>query len=416
MPASVPLYQEILERIAAVAIGPGWSGPVIVRLSLLVTGVLAAQSSVVGRIAAALLGLEVTQAHQVESIQRRLRRTLGTAALGDAGGYREVVRRAIDWEAVREQGWVTLLLDESSQDDRVHLLRISLAYRGGSLPVAWRLWPQEEPLPEGAYWEQMDNVLAEAAALLPRGVPVLLLADRAYDIPPLLDRLSARGWHWVVRCKAKGSMQFRDATGRERPLREVLAWRLRGPGHRWKGRGQVFKKAGWRTASVVGIWGVGQKEPLVALSDLPPRWEVLAWYDRRFWIECGFRNDKGRGWHWEASLVVGAVRQGALLLGLAWASLVTVLLGVQQVREQVRLLGQRQRRRRATGDYQPVGRPQRARYSLFTLGLDRLRRLLWQGRPGNLDWRLPDLSGPSWLDEWRTAQARRFLLLSAVPP
>lgn len=417
MAASSSLYQEVLERIAAVTHGPGWSGPMIVRLALLVTGILAAQSSVLGRIAVALHGLRLTEARQAASIQRRLGRTLAAAVLGDAGGYRRVVRRAVDWAEVQKAGRLVLLLDESSQDDRLHLLRVSVAYRGGSLPVAWVLWEQNGLLPAGAYWAYLDRVLAAAATLVPAGVPVLLLADRAYDVPPLVDRLTALGWHWVIRCKAKGTLRYRDATGREQSLRAALGWRLRGPGWRWKGRGQVFKQAGWRTVSVVGQWAAGQQEPLVVLSDLPPRWELLWWYGRRFWIECGFRNDKGGGWDWEASRVSGVERQQALLLALAWASLVTVLLGVQQARAQVQALGQRGRRRcRTTGDWQPVGRPERVRHSLFTLGLHRLQAAFWQGWSGNLDWQLPDLTGRAWTDEWRTAQARRFLLLFAVPP
>ncbi|MDQ6738819.1 MAG: transposase, partial [Actinomycetota bacterium] len=84
-------------------------------------------------------------------------------------------------------------------------------------------------------------------------------------------------------------------------MHALVTRHLRCPGQRWKARGWVFKDAGWRAASVVGMWARGMKEELVVLSDLPAEWAVLGYYERRFWIEPGFRNDKSRGWEWEAS-------------------------------------------------------------------------------------------------------------------
>lgn len=96
----------------------------------------------------------------------------------------------------------------------LHLLRISLAYRGGSLPLVWEVWAQNAPLPEGHYWQTMDDLLARVAALLPPGIEVVVLADRAYDVPPMLDRLAARSWHWVIRYKAHSTTRFCRPSGR----------------------------------------------------------------------------------------------------------------------------------------------------------------------------------------------------------
>src|SRR5947207_996937 len=137
-----------------------------------------------------------------------------------------------------------------------------------------------------------SSVLAQVAAELWAGARVVVLADRAFDIPTFVDRITARGWHWVVRLKANGTSRFRDHLGREHGVRDLVRRHVARPGQRWKAHGQVFKKAGWRPASVVALWAAGQAEPLVVLTDLPPRWEVLKLYGRRFWIEAGFRTDK----------------------------------------------------------------------------------------------------------------------------
>ncbi len=67
----------------------------------------------------------------------------------------------------------------------------------------------------------------------------------------------------------------------------------------------------------------------MVLTDLPARWRVLRVYQRRFWIEPGFRSDKRKGWQWEERQVRGVARHARLLLALAWASLVALCLGAQ---------------------------------------------------------------------------------------
>ena len=57
-----------------------------------------------------------------------------------------------------------IILDESTKADQVHLLRASLPYWGGSLPLAWEVWEQNVPLPEGEYWHRVEQVLARGRA------------------------------------------------------------------------------------------------------------------------------------------------------------------------------------------------------------------------------------------------------------
>jgi hypothetical protein len=318
--------------------------------------------------------------------------------------YAEVLAGVIDWTKR-----VVLIVDESSQDDRVHLFRVSLAYRGTSLPLAWDIWEANTAQPEGHYWQQVDRVLAQVAEIVPSGLDVLVLADRAYDIPAFVDRISTLGWHWIVRCKAQGQLRFRDHQGREWALRDIVHFRLSGPGRRYKSRGQVFKKAGWRSASVVGVWALGQKEPLVVLTDLSPRWEVLDWYGRRFWMECGFRNDKSRGWRWENSQVQGIEHNRHLLLGMAWASLVVLCLGTQAAKgNEIALRG------RHCSRLSP-GRPQHARFSLFSLGLQRARSVLYQALSGAVTWLLYAIGEVAWNMHWYRAQSLRFIFNSVRP-
>lgn len=407
MPASVPLLQDVYQQIRLLTGPAGLPRPSARRLALLVVGVVAARSCVLRRAAAELEALGATAATAAEHVERRLRRALADRRLS-ADGYLAAVRAAVDWEAAARGGGPVLAVDDSSQDGRVHLLRISLCYRGGSLPLAWATWDQNAAQPAGHYWAAFDRLLERVATLLPPGLAVVLTGDRAFDVPPFVDRVAARGWHWVVRAKAASALRFRGRGGREAPLRDLVRRRVAAPGRRWKGRGQLFKKAGWRDASVVAVWAPGAAEPLVVLTDLPPRWEVLRRYGCRFWIEPGFRSDKAAGWQWEASRVPGAERQARLLLALAWASLVALCLGTQEAAA------------RLAAAARPAGRrppkPQPPRDSLFGLGLRAARRHLYRAARPPLRWRLAGPGLTSWYDHWLQAQAFRYIFAQPVRP
>lgn len=404
MATPVPLYQEVEAEIKQITASTRLRLTAVRRLALLVTGIIAAQSAVLNQVAAELAALGLTQTTAAESIARRLRRTLNDTRLTPPTCYAPALRTVLDWAAVQQGGHgIVLALDESSKADAVHLFRVSLPYRGGSLPLAWAVWPQNQPLATGEYWAHIEAVLAQVATVLPTGVEVVVVADRAYDIPNCVDRLAAQGWHWIVRSKANGAGRFRDCRGQESALRDLVRHGLPTPGCRWKARGAVFKQAGWRTASVVGLWGHGDAAPLVVLSDLPPQWALLRLYQRRFWIEPGFRNDKSRGWHWEESQVQGIAHHERVLLALAWASLVTLCLGAQAAH---------QRTARRAG---PCRRPQHARASLFTLGLYCARQWLYRPLTVTVGWRLPALDAESWTRHWQRMQGY-FASFATVRP
>ena len=138
----------------------------------------------------------------------------------------------------------------------------------------------------------------------------------------------------------------------------------------------------------------------MVITDLPPRWRVLALYDRRFWIEAGFRTDKSHGWEWEQSQVQGLAHHTRLVLAMAWASLLMLVLGVAEAQRRLATVAHRPRR-----GPRPPGRPRHARASVFTLGLQQARRWLYGTAGGPLRWWLPLLDAPSWRDQWQHAQA-----------
>ena len=402
MSAPVRISQQVEAQIKQ------WAEPTLRitslrRLTSLVVGVLASEGCTLRRVARELEAMGLSQAQPASTV-RRLRRTLADARLDDGAGYGMAVQAMVDWPTSATEP-VVLILDESTTPGEVHVLRLSLAYRGSCLPLAWAVWRHQERLPRGAYWQFLEGVLARAAAILPPEVPVIVLADRAYDVPGVIDRLAAMGWHWIIRVKARSKLAWREADGGEQPLRTLVAAHLTGPGQRLRRSGATFKKAGWRPVHLVGEWGHGYAEPLVVLTSLDPCWSVLSRYARRFWIEAAFRQDKSAGWDWEHSQVRQPQRQERLLLALAWATLLVLSLGAQQAAAATAVLRARPHR----------SKPSHPRDSLFTLGLGRFRAWLYGTVRGRLPWQLPQLTGPSWCAEWLAAH-HEPAPLQTVPP
>jgi hypothetical protein len=399
MSAPARIYQQLEAQIKRCA--PDLRITSVRRLAVLVQGILASEHCTLRRVAREVAALGLSRA-QPESIARRLRRTVADIRLDGGAGYAALVREAVAWPS---RAPVLLVLDESTTPGGLHVLRLSLAYRSSCLPLAWAVWPHQAKLPHGAYWRQLAGVLARAQALLPPAVRVVVLADRAYDVPPLIDRLAALGWDWIIRVKARSKLRWRGADGAEQPLRTLVAVALTRPGTRLRATGQAFKKAGWRAVQLAGEWGHGYQDPLVVLTSLPPRWQVLSRYARRFWIEAAFRQDKSRGWDWAHSQVRDPQHQERLLLALAWASLLILSLGAQQAAAATT--------RRA--DCGARAHPTHPRDSLFTLGLGRYRAWLYGTVRGRLPWRLPRVTAPSWWAEWLAVHQQQPHAQSVLP-
>lgn len=404
MSAQNSLYQSVLTRICATSSALGVPNYSITRLALLVSGIMAARSTVLARVAQEIDALGLTDATSAHSVERRLRRTLNDPNLTPQRCYAPLLSTILDWpQLLRGKGKVLIAIDESGKGEQIHLLRAGLCYWGGTVPLAWVSWPQNQAQEEGHYWRQIDKLFCELAALLPAGLRVVIVADRAYGVPNFIDRCRAQGWHYVVRLTSTGSHCWRELNGEEDRLRVMVKQHLGKEGTRWRRKGFLFKKAGWRGVNLVGVWRVGEKEPLVVVSDQAQSWRLIEQYERRFWIEAGFRQDKSGGWQWERSQVVMVEHNERLLLAMAWASVVTLCLGLEAAKEQLTRAALRQGKGKE-GGAASKREPQRARQSIFTQGLVEVKRWLYGTNKRPIRWRLTDIGKGSWQEQWHQAQ------------
>src|SRR5437016_4709492 len=113
-----------------------------------------------------------------------------------------------------------------------------------------------------------------------------LLADRGLAWPVVIDTCAGLGWHYLLRLQGGTKVILPDG-------REVTAAGLVGRvGGRWLGRAWLFKKAGWRAASVLAYWPWGRDEPWLLVGDEGPCPRRFATYGQRTWAEELFRDAK----------------------------------------------------------------------------------------------------------------------------
>ena len=238
------LYPKIKELLAE-QIDPAVDEHSLERIALLVTGIIAAKSGGPAQIALALKRLGLSEA-KVESIERRVRRIENDPEITASYCFHPLARARLMMGKPDE---LLLIIDPTTQDDRLVMLSVSVWYRGRALPLAWAVWPGNQPLKGDRFWVRVAKLLKLVKELLPIGVTVTWLADRAFGSPAFTDLLTPFGWNYVIR--VQNQTRYRDCRGRERQIKELVPQ----PDSRSKRQGLVFKKRGWRPASVVAYWG-----------------------------------------------------------------------------------------------------------------------------------------------------------------
>jgi hypothetical protein len=214
-----------------------------------------------------------------------------------------------------------LAIDATTLRGRVVVLAISVLYRGCAIPVAWVVLPHHG---KGVWLPELERLLELLAPAVPTALRVLVLTDRGLWSPRLWRAITAKGWHPLMRIRPDAT--FAPAGQRRQCAHELVP----GAGWCWVGAGVAYKERAKRlAATLVVVWGTGQKAPWLLLTDLAPDAVEGSWYGLRVWIELGFRALKSFGWQWERTRRTDPERIARHWLALAVATLLDLAVGTR---------------------------------------------------------------------------------------
>jgi hypothetical protein len=251
------------------------------------------------------------------SKQRQFVRWLKNAKIEHAQVYSNLVKTVFaEWGKHR----IYLALDSSSLWDEFVIVRIALIYRGRGLPLSWIVLKQESTM---VAFEKYKQILKDAAAILPKGCPVILLADRGFDDNDLFCAARDSGWGFRIRLKKSLRIyrvskpclsvgRLMPAKGNALFLHKVwITDRRFGPVH--------LALAHVQTRNGFEEWAI--------LSDDPTDLHTFDEYGLRFDLEENFLDDKSAGFQLESGEIRTADALARLGLILATATLYLVSTG-----------------------------------------------------------------------------------------
>src|SRR4029453_3910816 len=182
-------------------------------------------------------------------------------------------------------GWVVdwwggdtlpLAIDATSLRDRQVVLALSVLYRGSAIPVAWVVLPHRG---KGLWLPHLERLLRLLAPAVPPTMRVLVLTDRGLWSPQLWRQIVENGVQPLIRIRPDAP--FAPAGQRRQPARELVP----GAGWYWVGEGVAYKHKATRLAcTLVAVWGHGQRDPWLLLTDLAPEAVDGSWYGLRVWV------------------------------------------------------------------------------------------------------------------------------------
>jgi hypothetical protein len=147
-----PFYEEVLRWVTTTLRPAGFPKPLCKRLAVIISGLVASEKATIGQVSTAVEALAISEA-KGESIARRLQRALDDGRLDPPllpllfrPLLPELLRsKLLDHAANVGSGvfhherfvGVTIILDESSQEDKVHLAVAGIPIGGVVLPLAY---------------------------------------------------------------------------------------------------------------------------------------------------------------------------------------------------------------------------------------------------------------------------------------
>jgi len=176
---------------------------------------------------------------------------------------------------------VVLAMDQSKISDGFECLMISLRIGERAIPMAWKVKQTQG----GIGFTEQKSLLEAAATMVPKGLSILLAADRFYGTASMIRWCQEQGWKYRIRLKRDLILLHEGG--------EITT------GDAAKAGIAALSNARLNESGVVTHIGIlhekGHKQPWIIAMDEPPSKGRVLDYGMRWAIEPMFSDFKSRG-------------------------------------------------------------------------------------------------------------------------
>jgi hypothetical protein len=176
---------------------------------------------------------------------------------------------------------VVLMLDQSKIAKEFECLMASLRVGERAIPIGWCVIKTKGEIG----FDIQKALLDKVALMIPKGITVLLAADRFYGTSSLVNWCKAHNWQYRIRLK--GNLIFHHEGGEITPNDTI------------KAKITALESATFNNTEVTTNIGIlhedGHPEPWIIAMDCKPSEHKVLDYSMRWGIECMFSDFKSRG-------------------------------------------------------------------------------------------------------------------------
>lgn len=296
------LYRIWKERLRALR--PSQRITQIQNFAWMMVGIYQSRSVHLSKIAGKVLG-----AAKLLSTVRRFERFLDNQAIEVREWYEPIAKRWVEtqWKHLKE---IRLIVDGTKVGFGHQLLMVSLAYRRGSIPIAWT-WIKQVRGHSSA--KKQIELLKYVRTLLPKKSVVFLVGDSEFGSITVQKELNQ--WSWFYALRQKSNTGFR--VGKFGAWQALESFVRKSGDSAWLPKGFLTQQHAF-PASVLVYWKAGEKEPWCLATNMPTRKLVLQCYQRRMWIEEMFGDLKKHGFDLESTMLRTAEHLSRLTLVVAF--------------------------------------------------------------------------------------------------
>lgn len=262
-------------------------------LALFVLGAIKAESSVVQRVAEALLGESEAKA---PSIERRLERFLSNPRIETEQVWDDFLAQLLP--SFTQQP-VRLVIDLTAYEEHAQVISLGILQPTRVLPLVWKVMPGQDRWDHGL-WECVEGLFKRVAPHMAE-TQCTIIGDSAFGCFAMVSLCEKYGWHYLFRICAEHTCEHWSPQGRLLPPCPVSNL-VSEPGKRFYGHVRLWQEQQIET-NLSAYWDKNEEEALLVLSDLPASGQRITDYRWRWRVESTFQDRKSRGWDWEESHV-----------------------------------------------------------------------------------------------------------------